>query len=42
MSEDKHSKSRRDFIRTAGVTAAGSAAAMFGGLGISPAMAQEM
>ncbi|MCX5519012.1 sugar ABC transporter substrate-binding protein [Kaistia defluvii] len=42
MSEDKHSKSRRDFIRTAGVTAAGSAAAMLGGLGISPAMAQEM
>lgn len=42
MSEDKHSKSRRDFIRAAGVTAAGSAAAMFGGLGISPAMAQEM
>ncbi|WP_018185466.1 sugar ABC transporter substrate-binding protein [Kaistia granuli] len=42
MSEDKHSKSRRDFIRVAGVSAAGGAAAMLGGLGISPAMAQEM
>jgi ribose transport system substrate-binding protein len=42
MTEDKHSRSRRDFMRVASLSAAGGAAAMLGGLGMSPAMAQEL